>query len=497
MADTPRKSLGADLQHLTLSYSHLFLRAADAFLIWDGSGRIQNANGASCLLTGYEKDELLGLDHRDLFTDDLQNMLDTLLLQSQVEKDGNILFEGENEIRDKEGQLIPVTLRFITVQYPEGASVLGIIHDIRDLKDLEARLTLTQARYKGIVENVREIIFLLDNGGKVLFCNAAAEEIIGISAKKLLGTNLRDLAVNAEKQLVDSLLKGEFVELDESGQRPSLSLNDVDGNTREFQFFLSDIPDERNQPGGILLVLHDITGQRELQEKLKHAERMQSVENILSKITHEVKNPLAAINASAEYLRRHWKAAADEEKIEVIELIAEETQRINRVITEYLRVRRVPNPTILEYDIADMVDHVVKTMDKLLTENPEINITTEVERSEVPLDTDMMKQILWNLLNNAIDAIEGSGAITVTGKRLKSEDCYQLVISDSGCGMDDETLKRVFEPFYTNKESGTGLGLPMVRQHIDAMNGYIDLESSPGNGTTFTLKFPLKLEQNA
>jgi len=486
MAKESRNNLGAELQNLTVSYSHLFLRAADAFLIWDDDGIIQNANGACCLLSGYERHELMGMDHRRLFPKEYQNVLDTLQVQSLAEADGNVLFEGEQEIVTKDGDIIPVTVRFITVKGPEENSVLGIIHDIRDLKDLEARLALTQARYRGIVENVREIIFLLDNHGKILFTNSAIEEQLGIAQEEVLGKDMRNLLKNADDATIDQLLAGELVELDDQGNRPTLLLAAADESEREFQYFLSDIPDERNQPGGMLMVMHDITGQREIQEKLKHAERMQSVENILSKITHEVKNPLAAINASAEFLRRHWNMADEAEKQEVIELIAEETQRINRVITEYLKVRRVPTPTILEYDIADLVEHVERSLEQLLKERPDITLIASVESAELPVDADMMKQILWNLINNAIDALEGSGTVTINGS-IEDEMWYRLAIVDTGIGMDEETQRRIFEPFFTNKETGTGLGLPMVRQHIDAMHGKLTLESAPGNGSTFTL----------
>jgi signal transduction histidine kinase len=203
-----------------------------------------------------------------------------------------------------------------------------------------------------------------------------------------------------------------------------------------------------------------------------------------------VKNPLAAINASAEFLRRHWKVADETEKKEVIELIASETQRINSVITDYLRVRRVPNPTILDYDIADLVDHVERALEQLLKERPEINLQTEVESRELPLDADMVKQVLFNLINNAIDALEEAGGdIVVKGYFQEETGFYELFIRDNGCGMSEETVKRAFEPFYTEKESGTGLGLPMVRQHIDALGGQLDLESEPGEGTTFTIRF--------
>jgi PAS domain S-box-containing protein len=494
MPENTPKSLGAELQHLTVTYSHLFLRAADAFLIWDEQGVIQNANGASCLLTGYDRDQLLGMDHRKLFAGELHSMLDTLLQQCRTEEDGNILFEGERAILNRDSESIPVTLRFITVSNPGGANVLGIIHDIRDLKDLEARLAVTHARYKGIVENVQEIIFLLNDVGRIIFHNKAAEDLLGYDSRELMGREFRNIINTGQDELAELIMRKGRIDLDHSGHRPTLCLKSKDESVREFQFFASDIPDEWHQPGGLLLVMHDITEQRAIQEKLKHAQRMQSVENILGKITHEVKNPLAAISASAEFLQRHWDKADEEEKKEVIDLIAGETVRINKVITDYLRVRRVPNPTILAYDIADIVDTLERSVEQLLHDKPEIKLVSRVESHEVPLDVDMIKQVLWNLVNNAFDALEGEGLVEIIGEANADEQYYLMKISDNGCGMVEETKQRLFEPFFTRKETGTGLGMPMVRQHLDALNADLELESEPGKGTTFTIRFPLKSE---
>lgn len=495
MANDNNLSLGAELQHLAVTYSHLFLRAADAFIIWDERGYIQNANQASCLLTGYDKNEILDFDIRKLFPDNLTKTLGDLTDQCKKEEDGNILYEGESEIIPKDGFAIPVTLRFIAVHHPDNGAVLGIIHDIRDLKDLEARLALSQARYKGIVENINEVILLLDNDGKILFTNNSGEEILGQERHALVNSNIRALVKEKDLPLLEKILAGDLEIGESSSEQPTLKMITAENTEKEFALFITNIPSERNLPGGILAIMHDITGLKELQEKLNYAERMQNVENILSKITHEVKNPLAAINASAEFLRRHWDVS-EEDKKEVVELIADETNRINRVITEYLRIRRIPRATFLHYEIKDVVETVEKSLEKLLDEHPNISLTTDVDQAKFAFDGDMFKQILWNLINNAIDAVGNSGSIHIKGIRSKDDSIYQLDITDDGCGMDEETQKKIFDPFYTNKEHGTGIGLVMVKQHLDAMKGEIELESEPEKGTTFRILLPMVKEED-
>lgn len=490
-----KTTLGAELQSLALTYSHLFLRAADAFLIWDQQGIIRNANGAACLLTEYERSELVGLDHRTLFPFELRDRLGELLAKSGKKEDGSILFdEDESEIRSKSGLQIPVTLRFIAVNHPEQFSILGIIHDIRDLKNLEARLAASQARYRGIVEHVNEVIVLLDHDGKMLFINEAGEKALGKERADLISTDFSKIVRIEDRPLVRKILNGKFISLQSTKEQLTLRMPTADGSEKEFAVYLSPLPDYRDQPGGILAILHDITGLREIQEKLQYADRLRSVEDILSKITHEVKNPLAAINASAEFLRRHWEID-EESRREVVDLIADETNRINRIITQYLKIRRIPKPTLLNENIEETVKHVEKSLARLLKEKPGIELITDVEAKRFAFDADLVKQILWNLINNAIDAVGEEGEVKVIGKSLEAESEYTLLVTDDGCGMDSDEIRRAFDPFFTSKESGTGLGLAIVKIHVEAMSGSIHVESEKGKGTTVSLSLPLSAKE--
>lgn len=489
MADLQQNNPRKDLQNLSLTYSHLFLRAADAFLIWDSQGIIRNANAAACLLTGYNRDQLLESDHKNLFPESIHSVLDNILTGDKSISDGDILYEGENNLISKESEEIPVTLRFISVMDSEHKSVLGIIHDIRDLKDLEARLALSQARYKSIVENVNETIIMIDKNGRILFVNKTGELLLNRERNSLIEKKFHDFVCEKGLNTLTAILNGEYNNILSAEERPTLRICSEEGKMLEMRLHNTFIPDERNQPGGYLMIMHDVTGQRELKEKLKYAERLQSVEDILSKITHEVKNPLAAINASAEFLRRHWEVD-ESQKREVVDLIADETTRINKIITDYLRVRRVPKPTLLEYNLSEIIDSLIKTLDKLLESKPDIRIKTDIEDINIVIDGDMIKQVLWNLINNAFDALADNGIVEINGITDKSRNLYILTVKDNGCGMDKETMARAFDPFFTSKESGTGIGLAMVKQQINAMNGQVMLQSQPGIGTSCLLELP-------
>jgi two-component system sporulation sensor kinase A/two-component system, sporulation sensor kinase E len=266
---------------------------------------------------------------------------------------------------------------------------------------------------------------------------------------------------------------------------------------REYAVSATPMPDESGGPGGILGILRDVTGQREMEERLKYAERMRSVGDILSKVTHEVKNPLAAIHASAEFLRRHWDAD-EHKKQEVVQLIADESNRLNSIITQFLQIQRIPRPTMITQDIMPVINHVVKSVEVLLGEKKGISLKTDIEPAQLAFDADLLKQIAWNLVNNAVDAIEGEdksggGTLEVSGKIEEARD-YALTICDDGHGMIPEMAGRAFDPFFTTKTAGTGLGLPLVKMHVEAMGGRVSLESSEGGGTSVTIRLPLETE---
>ena len=487
-----------ELRRVVRTYSHLFLRPADALLIWDTDGVVRNANEAACILTGLGKDELLGRRCFDLFPRILRPVLTDILTRAPDEKDGMILIEAETALLNTkaESKGIPVMLRASAVHIDGTVSIFGITHDLRDLKELEARLASSRARYQEIVENVNDVIIILDSKGMLQFINSTGERALGRKRRELEGLDLREILHLQDLPTLEMIL--EKGSLSGPAKQPTFRIFTSSGEEREYAVSATPIPDESGTSSGILGILRDVTGRREIEERLKYAERMRSVGDILSKVTHEVKNPLAAIHASAEFLRRHWDSD-DSKKQEVVQLISEEATRLNEIIMQFLRIQRIPRPNMIEHDIEPVIANVVKSVEVLLSEKPGITISTHIAAATFALDADLIKQIIWNLVNNAVDAIAGeegigSGSIEVTGKILDEERRYEIVVRDDGCGMDPEMAARAFDPFFTTKSTGTGLGLPLVKMHVEAMGGEVFLESGAGDGTSLFVRLPLNAE---
>jgi PAS domain S-box-containing protein len=485
-----------ELRRVVRTYSHLFLRAADALLIWDTGGVIRNANEAACVLSGLGKEELIGRRCYDLFPRILKPTLSELLARAPAEDDGTILVEVETTLLNSklDGRGIPVMLRASAVRLDGAVSIFGIAHDLRDLKELEARLASSRARYQEIVENVNDVIIILDAKGVLQFVNSPGQRALERKAGEMTGIDVRQfMHVDDIPTLGAILKKGSW-----SGptQQPTIRLFTASGEEREYAVSATPLPDESGVGSGILGILRDVTGRREIEERLKYAERMRSVGDILSKVTHEVKNPLAAIHASAEFLRRHWEAD-DSKKQEVVQLIAEEATRLNEIITQFLRIQRIPRPNMIEQEIEPVIGNVVRSVEVMLSQRGGVAIGSDISPVHFAFDADLVKQIVWNLVNNAIDAVsgeevDGSGRIIVNGKLLKDTGHYEIVVSDDGPGMNAELAERAFDPFFTTKARGTGLGLPLVKMHVEAMGGTVSFETREGEGTTISIRLPLE-----
>lgn len=223
------------------------------------------------------------------------------------------------------------------------------------------------------------------------------------------------------------------------------------------------------------------------QEHLKRVEKMAAVDEIVSGIAHEIKNPLASLSGSIQLLREDMAPTGENDKL--MQIILRETDRLRQIVTD-IRLISKPGRTNAELiDISKAIDDVKTLFDNTPDWHARINIVTRLERDlYVYMDTVHLQQILWNLIKNAAESIEGKGKIKVSLYSPKHKRIY-LTIQDTGLGIDKKIAPHIFDPFFTTKRDGTGLGLSIIHRIVDTYDGMIDFESIPGKGTVFTLIF--------
>lgn len=345
--------------------------------------------------------------------------------------------------------------------------------------------------FRRIIDILDDLIVAVDKSGKVVFVNTALERALSLPAGEATGRSVFEMVSQRDRSLLEKLLFGSKPE--EKSTIDSIRFINANGREKSFRGAVKPLPGSSADDRNLVFFLEDRDEAKQSLDHRNYEERLRSIGLTLSKITHEVRNPLAAIQASAEFLRRHWDAD-EESKLEVVGLVADEVNRVNNILTQFLHLRRIPTPRLMETDIEIVVGNVLKSIDKFLRKRPEISVERRIESASFFLDPDLLTQVLWNLLNNAVEAINKEGKIQIVGSLPGANDRYELVIIDDGCGMDSEQQRRAFEPFYTGKTTGTGLGLAIVKLNVEAMGGDVSINSSLGAGTRVSIRLPLKGE---
>lgn len=228
---------------------------------------------------------------------------------------------------------------------------------------------------------------------------------------------------------------------------------------------------------------------REAQTKLLQSERLAAIGRMAAHVSHEVRNPLSSIGLNVELLEEELHDAGRETK-ELLGAIRREIERLGGMTEEYLTVARLPNPHLVAEHIGDVVQSALTLLrPELQAAHVVLELHVQDELPLVAMDESQIRQVLINLVKNAREAMPHGGRMTVEMHR--AGEGVELRVRDEGIGMDAAQKERIFDLFYTTKQRGSGLGLPLTQQIVVAHRGRIDCESVLGKGTTFTLYFPV------
>jgi signal transduction histidine kinase len=234
---------------------------------------------------------------------------------------------------------------------------------------------------------------------------------------------------------------------------------------------------------------------KQKQEELLRAERLAAVGRVSAQVAHEVRNPLSSIGLNVEMLtdqldRATFPSVEDaKEARELLAAVTREIDRVTEVTEDYLRLARLPAPVLRDENVVAILDDVL-AFSKGELERAGVRVVTTFPPGPLPLRADeaQLRQVFLNLVRNAREAMEHGGTLTVTA--WSKDGVTELRVQDTGGGMTPDVSERIFEPFFTTKRGGTGLGLSLSRQIIEAHGGAIEVESTPGRGTTFIMKLP-------
>ncbi len=337
---------------------------------------------------------------------------------------------------------------------------------------------------RDVIESIPSGLVTTDTEGRITSANRAAAGILGIGAREIGGRQIYDLDFLTHEQWL-GLVSHESPE-----KRTRRELTYKRGESSRFiGYALTQLTNAEGTPSGYILIFQDLTDWRLLQDELRLKDRMAAVGELAAGIAHEIGNPLAAISGSVQMLAGTYEGQPAQNKL--LEITLKESQRLDRTIKGFLKFARPKERTSVRFDIAELLAENLN----LLRHSSEVAahhwLELELNPSSVALeaDPDQISQIFWNLARNALRAMPDGGTLTVVGQPADSN--YRISFEDTGRGMDDEERARLFHPFKTLFDGGTGIGMAIVYRIVEEHGGRLTVESEPGKGSTIAVELPL------
>jgi two-component system sensor histidine kinase PilS (NtrC family) len=343
-----------------------------------------------------------------------------------------------------------------------------------------------RALHQRIVESIRSGVVTTDLQGHIYTFNAAAEEITGYKVSDVRGHDASIFFGDMTRQIADSMNAAATGKVSPRFQADCLTPN---GLALRLGFSIAPLSGESGEISGMVITFQDLTDIRALEETSRRQDRMAAVGRLAASIAHEIRNPLAAMRGSIQMLRSEMEG--DTEQAQLMEIILRESDRLNKIVADYLNYAR-PRPVELKnVDISALVADTFKLLRNSaeLSEGHQLEENLPARPAIVSGDPEQLKQVCWNIARNAMISMPDGGTFSVSlaevdGNRLR------LSFSDTGCGMTPEQVERLFEPF-TSTTGGTGLGLSIVYQIIRDHSGTINVRSRLGEGTTIPIELPV------
>lgn len=379
----------------------------------------------------------------------------------------------------------------IRIMYPIAISgstpdiFVEISRDLTEQQNLVGKLKASQKKFRAILDTATDAILSIDEEHRIILFNNAAQRIFGYSRSEVLG---KDLGILIPLQYGDhhGYVK-RFMETKTSKiMGETLSLTAMRKGGQEFPIELGLSYHEMQGRVTFTAIIRDVSEQKHLEKKLLQTERLAAVGETVAHVAHEIKNPLMIIGGFSHQIK---KSLTDPKAAQKLDMIFDEVIRLEKLVAnlgdftrEYMLMKRPADINSVIRDVLIIMGEIYSS-EKYLFES---NLAPDL--GETNCDPDKMKQVLMNIIANGVQAMEGGGKIRITTKKIPEG--IEISIRDNGIGISEEGLDHIFEPFYTTRERGSGLGLSISYKIVEAHKGEISASSMPGEGTTFIIHLP-------
>lgn len=346
-----------------------------------------------------------------------------------------------------------------------------------------------------ILESLISGVLAIDRNGKITLFNRAAEEILGYKTDQVLGKSyMKIMGKKVSKELTPlHTLKTKVSHLNEEKE-----IETGKGKKIPLGFSTSLLTDSEGNHLGAVEVFFDLTRLKNLEEEVTRVKTLAALGEMAATVAHEVRNPLGGIAGFAALLERDLEA--DDPRKRLVNKIIEGVEILNRLVINLLNYTKAIklNPQKLDF-IKFLNDTLNFFQIDLSSRVKNISLSKHFPKDEIEcwIDPEQFRQVVLNVLRNSVQAMPQGGKIDIYSNLipLEGDDKVVLKISDNGEGMSEETQEKLFTPFFTTKDGGTGLGLPTVKKIVEAHKGSVEIESEPDQGTTITVSLPKRINE--
>src|SRR5580692_10444690 len=378
------------------------------------------------------------------------------------------------ELKALRGIILVNLFAFLAVAYLAGQLVAKLRQARVQLKDASGALEDLQILHENIIQSVSSGLITTGLDGRITLVNNAAQRLLQRTPDQLLGKPVAGLFLDALPNA-------------ESNTHAEVRFDTAGTFRRTVRVRVAALNVPERGALGYVYALDDLTEIRRLEREVRIQDRLAAVGRLAAAIAHEIRNPLTSIAGSVSMLSGIPEMSEDHRRL--LDIVIRESQRLNAIITDFLAYSRTKQYHFDKADLIQLVEDTLTLMDhRMEAEKTGIRIERRfaMKQALVLADGDRIKQVFWNVCENAVRAMKDGGILTVAIEFIGDE--CQVAITDTGTGMTPQQTEKIFEPFQSSFEGGTGLGLAVVYQIVQAHEGKVWARSKPGQGTTFVLR---------
>jgi len=489
------------------SFRSLFTGAPiGIYIVQDGKFRMVNQRFQE--LSGRAETELLGMSSLDIVHREDRNM---------VRENAIKMLKGElhspyvYRYVDQAGETRWVVERVVSIHYQGGRAALGSFMDITERMRGEQALRESQERFRALTETTGDWVWETGIDGTYTYASPRIRELLGYEPEEIVGKTPLDFMPPEEAKRVARGFRShiesprpfsglENINRHKGGRLVVLETNAVpffasDGRFCGFRGIDRDITERkrleqqlRDYSENLEKMVEDRTRRlQEAQDKMIRMEKLAAIGEVAGGLAHELRNPLEAIELSVAFLKARLGETADEKVSRHLDLLEKQVDACGKIIADVLDFSRPAKPRFEEVNVNQIVRATIEG--STMPRNVKLVTSLAAGLSPVMADAGQMERVLSNLVTNAIQAMPNGGTLTMS--TCWRDRFIEIRVADTGVGIPQENLERIFEPLFTTKARGIGLGLSIVRTLVERHSGAIEVESEVGEGTIFTIKLPL------